>query len=57
MMALDRRRVSADSPRSSLLARPTWAADPPLHLVLTPSQKPTDLLATGEEFGRVLDQA
>jgi len=30
------------------------AADPPLHLVLTPSQKPTDLLKTGEEFGRVL---
>ena len=26
----------------------------PLHLVLTPSQKPTDLLATGEEFARVL---
>ena len=26
----------------------------PLHLVLTPSQKPTDLLAAGEEFGRVL---
>jgi phosphonate transport system substrate-binding protein len=26
----------------------------PLHLVLTPSQKPTDLLATGEEFGQVL---
>ncbi|HET7341791.1 MAG TPA: phosphate/phosphite/phosphonate ABC transporter substrate-binding protein [Methylomirabilota bacterium] len=26
----------------------------PLHLVLTPSQKPTDLLATGDEFGRVL---
>jgi phosphonate transport system substrate-binding protein len=25
-----------------------------LHLVLTPSQKPTDLLAAGEEFGRVL---
>lgn len=25
-----------------------------LHLVLTPSQKPTDLLATGAEFGRVL---
>ena len=25
-----------------------------LHLVLTPSQKPTDLLATGEEFARVL---
>ncbi len=26
----------------------------PLHLVLTPSQKPTDLLTVGEEFGRVL---
>jgi phosphonate transport system substrate-binding protein len=25
-----------------------------LHLVLTPSQKPTDLLASGEEFGQVL---
>jgi phosphonate transport system substrate-binding protein len=33
---------------------PTRAADKPLHLVLTPSQKPTDLLAAGEEFGRVL---
>ena len=30
------------------------AADRSLHLVLTPSQKPTDLLATGKEFGRVL---
>ena len=30
------------------------AADAPLHLVLTPSQKPTDLLATGEEFGKTL---
>jgi phosphonate transport system substrate-binding protein len=30
------------------------AAQKPLHLVLTPSQKPTDLLATGEEFGRLL---
>ena len=30
------------------------AAQQPLHLVLTPSQKPTDLLAAGEEFGRVL---
>ena len=27
-----------------------------LHLVLTPSQKPTDLLAAGEEFGRVLGE-
>jgi phosphonate transport system substrate-binding protein len=33
---------------------PALAADAPLHLVLTPSQKPTDLLAAGEEFGRVL---
>jgi phosphonate transport system substrate-binding protein len=32
------------------------AADKPLHLVLTPSQKPTDLLAAGEDFGRVLGQ-
>src|SRR2546425_432635 len=31
-----------------------WAADTSLHLVLTPSQKPTDLLAAGEEFGRAL---
>src|SRR5437667_2842288 len=25
-----------------------------LHLVLTPSQKPTDLMATGDEFGKVI---
>jgi phosphonate transport system substrate-binding protein len=30
------------------------AAQKPLHLVLTPSQKPTDLLAAGDEFGKVL---
>ncbi|HZS32192.1 MAG TPA: phosphate/phosphite/phosphonate ABC transporter substrate-binding protein [Methylomirabilota bacterium] len=30
------------------------AAQPPVHLVLTPSQKPTDLLAAGEEFGAAL---
>jgi phosphonate transport system substrate-binding protein len=30
------------------------AAEKPLHLVLTPSQKPTDLLAAGEEFAQVL---
>jgi phosphonate transport system substrate-binding protein len=35
-------------------AGPAHAADKTLHLVLTPSQKPTDLLAAGEEFGRVL---
>ena len=34
--------------------RPAIAADKPLHLVLTPSQKPTDLLAAGEEFAREL---
>ena len=53
MSALDRRRFLLIT-AFALLARPTWAADPPLHLVLTPSQKPTDLLATGDEFGRVL---
>jgi phosphonate transport system substrate-binding protein len=53
MMALDRRGFLLTA-SLALLAPPTWAADPPLHLVLTPSQKPTDLLATGEEFGKVL---
>lgn len=33
---------------------PVSAAAQPLHLVLTPSQKPTDLLAAGEEFGHAL---
>lgn len=39
-----------------LVAGSTSLAAPPtsLHLVLTPSQKPTDLLAAGEDFGRVL---
>src|SRR5881296_4260723 len=36
-------------------ARPARGADG-LHLVLTPSQKPTDLMATGEEFGKVIAQ-
>jgi phosphonate transport system substrate-binding protein len=53
MIALDRRGLLLTA-SFAVLAWPTWAADPPLHLVLTPSQKPTDLLATGEEFGRVL---
>jgi phosphonate transport system substrate-binding protein len=39
--------LSAIAPGSAL------AADG-LHLVLTPSQKPTDLLATGDEFAKVL---
>src|SRR4029434_8245339 len=55
MIVLDRRRFLLIT-ALSLLARPAWAADPPLHLVLTPSQKPTDLLATGDEFGRVLSK-
>ena len=43
----------------ALVAVLAWATSLPaqarsLHLVLTPSQKPTDLLATGEEFGRLL---
>src|SRR5213594_467740 len=33
---------------------PASALAQPLHLVLTPSQKPTDLLAVGEEFGQAL---
>lgn len=39
-----------------LAVGPAALAAPPtsLHLVLTPSQKPTDLLAAGEDFGRVL---
>jgi phosphonate transport system substrate-binding protein len=53
MIALDRRQFLLIG-SFALMARPTGAADPPLHLVLTPSQKPTDLLATGEEFGRIL---
>jgi len=36
------------------LATPLPVAAQPLHLVLTPSQKPTDLLAAGEEFGQAL---
>src|SRR5712691_2554338 len=36
------------------LAAAPALAQKPLHLVLTPSQKPTDLLAAGEEFGQAL---
>src|SRR2546428_3738075 len=35
-------------------AAPARAAAQPLHLVLTPSQKPTDVLAAGEESGQAL---
>ena len=38
---------------AAALAGPA-GAQTSLHLVLTPSQKPTDLLASGEEFARVL---
>lgn len=41
----------------ALASAPTPAraqAPPALHLVLTPSQKPTNLLAAGEEFGQAL---
>src|SRR5512138_1245847 len=38
---------------AAALAGPA-VAQTSLHLVLTPSQKPTDLLASGEEFARVL---
>jgi len=53
MITLDRRGFLL-TVSLALLAAPARAADPVLHLVLTPSQKPTDLLATGEEFGKVL---
>ena len=46
-LALSALALVPGAPRAAL------AADG-LHLVLTPSQKPTDLLATGEEFGTVL---
>jgi phosphonate transport system substrate-binding protein len=54
MTALTRRRlVGGLITALAASATPVRAADR-LHLVLTPSQKPTDLLATGEEFGQVL---
>ena len=55
MTTLSRRRFA-----TALLAAVALGASRPaeaqssLHLVLTPSQKPTDLLATGEEFAQVL---
>jgi len=55
MTSISRRRFAAALVGGLALGavRPT-AAQSSLHLVLTPSQKPTDLLATGEEFGQVL---
>jgi phosphonate transport system substrate-binding protein len=39
---------------AALVPVTTPATNRPLHLVLTPSQKPTDLLAAGEDFGKAL---
>jgi phosphonate transport system substrate-binding protein len=56
MTPISRRRFTTALAAAALGggAVPPAGAQAPLHLVLTPSQKPTDLLATGEEFGRVL---
>ena len=56
MTSISRRRFTATLAAAGLVrgAVPAAMAQSGLHLVLTPSQKPTDLLATGEEFGRVL---
>jgi phosphonate transport system substrate-binding protein len=53
MITLDRRGFLL-ALSLALVPSAARAADAPLHLVLTPSQKPTDLMATGEEFGKVL---
>lgn len=56
MSPISRRRCTAALAAAMLVlgAGPAAVAQSSLHLVLTPSQKPTDLLATGEEFGRAL---
>jgi phosphonate transport system substrate-binding protein len=55
MTAISRRRFTAALAAGLALGVPAaTVAQSSLHLVLTPSQKPTDLLATGEEFGQVL---
>jgi phosphonate transport system substrate-binding protein len=56
MTTISRRRFTATLAAAGLAlgVLPPAAAQSSLHLVLTPSQKPTDLLATGEEFGQVL---
>jgi phosphonate transport system substrate-binding protein len=55
MIRLTRRRFATGLVAGLALGdvRPS-GAQAALHLVLTPSQKPTDLLATGAEFGRLL---
>ncbi len=54
MTAISTRCLGAVLLLSLVLGGPAEPADAPLHLVLTPSQKPTDLLAAGEEFGQTL---
>jgi phosphonate transport system substrate-binding protein len=55
MTSISRRRFAATLAAGVALgAGPAASGQSSLHLVLTPSQKPTDLLATGEEFGQVL---
>ena len=55
MTALSRRRFTATLALGLALGAVSPAmAQSSLHLVLTPSQKPTDLMTTGEEFGQVL---
>jgi phosphonate transport system substrate-binding protein len=54
MTALTRRSFAGGLTTTLALAATRAGAVDRLHLVLTPSQKPTDLLATGQEFGRVL---
>ena len=56
-MAVVRRRALAWVTAAFLLlgaGLPGLEAQKPLHLVLTPSQKPTDLLATGQQFAEAL---
>jgi phosphonate transport system substrate-binding protein len=56
MIPISRRRFAASLGAGLALGAvsPPAVAQASLHLVLTPSQKPTDLLRTGEEFGHVL---
>jgi len=54
MTSLTRRTFAQGLTTALALAAVAAGAADRLHLVLTPSQKPTDLMATGEEFGQVL---
>ena len=55
MRPISRRRFAITVAAALALGRSRPAsAQSSLHLVLTPSQKPTDLLATGEQFAQVL---